>query len=579
MTSRALHLAFLLSMSLPLATHAQTIRGTVADDRDAPVAGVVVQLLDAQSAVVARALSNARGEYRLTAPTVGTYSIRTQRIGFRPTSFGPFTLRAGEDVQQRLALTGLPVTLTAIPIVSQSPCRALGNAGSTTYLVWEQVRAALSAAQVTAGMQELASTKLMYERLIDPQTDSLEEQKLRTQTSSMAEPWRSVTADSLHRAGYLGSERGGFIIYHAPNLDVLLSNVFIEDHCFRLAPSPNPERIGIAFEPIPGRRRIPEIRGTLWVDRRSSELRQMEFGYTNIPRERERYAAATSEFARMANGAWVISQWEVRMPLLERSATGPRVGRNGPRTLETYVGSIKIDGGQLLLVQRGDDTLWSRPQLVLTGSVTDSASRPVTNARVRVTGLPHSAFSDTTGRFALANVSPGTYTVQVRTASLDSMGVIYESRRDFMDDAVWLPLVIPSASQVAAQRCSSDPTLWATRETRGIIAGRVVMSGRRSGLRNAQVVAEWVEVPSGADVSSGSEGNTRALEARTDARGFFRICGVPVGVDLVVRAAGDGASSAPVRTMLKAGESYGYVSLTLDSGAGRGSGPPHTLNR
>src|SRR5687767_11183410 len=105
MTHRRSRIVLALLLSLSTAAEAQTVRGSVADERDAPVAGVVVQLLDAQSAIIARALSNERGEYRLMAPSDGTYRVRTLRIGFRPMSYGPFTLRAGEDLAQRLVLT------------------------------------------------------------------------------------------------------------------------------------------------------------------------------------------------------------------------------------------------------------------------------------------------------------------------------------------------------------------------------------------------------------------------------------------------------------------------------------------
>ena len=48
------------------AAGAQTVRGVVTA-RDVPMPGVVIQLVDSTSAVVARALSNDRGEFRITA--------------------------------------------------------------------------------------------------------------------------------------------------------------------------------------------------------------------------------------------------------------------------------------------------------------------------------------------------------------------------------------------------------------------------------------------------------------------------------------------------------------------------------
>ena len=104
---------------------AQTIRGTVTDDRAAPVAGVIMLLLDSRDSVVARTLSNERGEYRLSARSDGTYRVRTQRIGFRPVISPAYELRAGTDVAQRLALTGLPVSLRTVSITGTNVCRGL----------------------------------------------------------------------------------------------------------------------------------------------------------------------------------------------------------------------------------------------------------------------------------------------------------------------------------------------------------------------------------------------------------------------------------------------------------------------
>jgi hypothetical protein len=58
----------LLILGFAKAAFAQTVRGTVVVDGNRPVSGVVVALVDATSREVARALTNAQGEYRLVAP-------------------------------------------------------------------------------------------------------------------------------------------------------------------------------------------------------------------------------------------------------------------------------------------------------------------------------------------------------------------------------------------------------------------------------------------------------------------------------------------------------------------------------
>ncbi|MEO8334481.1 MAG: carboxypeptidase-like regulatory domain-containing protein [bacterium] len=87
---RSLHLARVaLALLVPVVSGAQAMHGVVVDRSDAPVAGVVVILLDNASLGVARALSNDRGEFRLTAPKAGRYRVRTMRIGFLPVTSEP----------------------------------------------------------------------------------------------------------------------------------------------------------------------------------------------------------------------------------------------------------------------------------------------------------------------------------------------------------------------------------------------------------------------------------------------------------------------------------------------------------
>src|SRR6266571_131576 len=105
---------------LPLAAHAQSVRGVVVDAGDRPVAGVVVLLLDSASQVTARALSNERGEFRVASSRPGSYRIRTLRIGFRPVMSEPAALTAGSEIAKRVVLSGLPIALDTMRVVDRN---------------------------------------------------------------------------------------------------------------------------------------------------------------------------------------------------------------------------------------------------------------------------------------------------------------------------------------------------------------------------------------------------------------------------------------------------------------------------
>src|SRR5205809_605825 len=123
---------------------AQVVRGVVTDSANHPISGVVVTLVDAASQSRARALSDTRGEFRIAAPTAGTYSLKTLRIGFRPTTSPAIELRLGDEVMQRVVVAGLPITLDTIRVADRNVCKAFTDSGAATYAVWEQIRAALT---------------------------------------------------------------------------------------------------------------------------------------------------------------------------------------------------------------------------------------------------------------------------------------------------------------------------------------------------------------------------------------------------------------------------------------------------
>lgn len=567
-------IAFMLAAS----AEAQTIRGIVADDRDAPVTGVIVQLLDRRDSVVARGLSNERGEYRLTAPANGSYRVRTQRIGYRPAVYGPYELRAGADLTQETTLTGLPVTLNSVSVIGPNECRGLGDTTGATFLVWEQARLALTATQLSATARASSATTFIYERVLNPADGAVLEQNSSIRVGYGLQPWAALAPDSIHRAGYVVTDRDGSLTYHAPSLDVLLSDWFIEDHCFRIVPSPTADRVGVAFEPTPARRRIPELRGTLWVDRMTSELRALVFRYANVPRDRSDHAGGTMEFARMANGAWMVSGWEVRVPVLEQRSSVARAGRaGGVPTREIHVAEVKATGGKLLVAHRGRDTLWTRPPIALRGRVTDSTTAtPLAGARISVRRTAHAATTDPTGQFTIPGVVPGAYTIEVRTASLDSVGAAHESAGTFTDAGDSIQIRVPTAGQVAAKLCGIDEKarLAPGQAFPGILAGSVAGADASVALRDVRVVVEWAAPGTGASASGvaiAGARRTRWLEARTDARGIFRICGIPVNTPLVVQADGAGGRSLPTAVDIPAQKRFTQVSLTLDSAVNLGA--------
>jgi hypothetical protein len=501
------------AMLLGSSMSAQTVRGVVSDGANRPVVGVVMLLIDTAQQVSARALSDARGSFDLATTHAGTYHVRTLRIGFRPTTSKPVELRSGGEVTLPITLDAIAVGLDTMRVVDANVCRAFTDSGAATYRVWEQVRTGLIATQLSTLSRTFAATTVSYERTLDKNSGRVRQQRASVSTDYVTRAWRTSPPDSLHRAGYVITRRDNSIDYYGPGLDMLLSSLFVDDHCFRLTSDrKQPALVGLAFEPTPERKKgIPEIRGTLWVDRASAELRRLEFGYVNVPSEVEDRAGGQVDFVRMRDGLWAIGSWSLRLPVVEQTVV-PGHGA------ELRVVSIQTTGGDLALSRRGTDTLWARAPFSIAGVVRDSTTgAPLRDARVSLASTTLGGTTDDRGRFTIAGAQPGDYVLEVRIANADSTIPSFRSPVRVIDAAAGIELRVPTTRAAATPRAATFTGVVVADSTRAPIAG--------------------------ADVTLVDLGKSVVA----DAKGAFRIDSIPPGDHKVrVRAVGYGAADAQV---------------------------------
>lgn len=540
---------------------AQSIRGTVVDPADRPIPGVVVQLLDSVSAINARVLSNERGEFRVAASRPGTYRLRTLRIGYRPETSPALVLAAEQEVTKRLLFTGIKFSLDTVRVVSRNVCKMAKDSAATTFAVWEQVRAALNATLLTSATRNIGTTTVVYDRMLDPSGHRIIKQQSEISSDYVSQPWLSLNPDSLRKTGYVVVEgNDGSATYYAPGLDMLASAGFIEDHCFRLTTSGDTAKIGVAFEPIPDRRRVAEIKGTLFLDRRTSQLRNLDYRYVNV--DVDLATGGAMEFAAMKDGMWAISSWSIRMPVFGRFSR-PR-GAD-----ELRLTGMQVTGGELSLAYSGSDTLWSRPGLTFAGSVVDSVSgAPVAGARAYLLGTSHEATADARGRVRIPRVLPGEYTLEVHTPSLDSVSAAHRVDLTFTGDSVPTVVRVPTAVQIVVAICGT-----ARANARGVILGNVSIRGDTTPPRSVKVFAEWTEITvSEAGGSVAVNRPMRWLETRTNDRGAFKLCGVPINTALTLKVETDTsvkASASPVQLRIPSTGRFGRAELTLDPTAAK----------
>lgn len=405
----------------PLA--AQTVHGRLVEEATGqPISGAIVVLLDGNARQVAGVLSNDAGGFIVRAPSPGAYRLRADRIGYASTLSPRLELSAGENLEYRLAASTRAVELEGITASGERRCDLRPAEGLETQRVWEEARKALAATALTTEGGLHRFRIVGYERELDPQASRIRSERSWSKVGHSENPFVTLQPEVLAEEGYARSGPEGTILY-APDARVLLSDAFLDTHCFgiTIGGEDRPGQIGLSFEPV-RHRDLTDVEGVLWVDRRTAELRVLEYRYTTVdpslPRSR---LGGRVEFERLPGGSWIARRWWIRMPI---TAAPPATERQFGGWARTVLVGIKEDGGEVVEVLSPEGARVSgTSKAVLSGVVFDSArSAPLAGATVFVSGTQYSAATDERGRFRIEGFLDGEYSVSFMHPRLDSLG-------------------------------------------------------------------------------------------------------------------------------------------------------------
>ncbi len=313
-----LGLFFFLGLLLPHPTLAQEVRGVVlGSETGEPRSGALVLLLTGrESDVAAGYLSDEDGRYSLEPPGPGEYRVRVELLGFRTREEG-VRLEGEEILTLNLPLQASPLSLEGIRVEGSARCLVRPEEGLEVAGVWEEARKVLENQRQTSKGGYLRFDLLRYRREMDLSLNLVQKEE-RLETTVVGEtPIRSLPAEDLSSEGYVRMEEDGAYHYYGPDAQVLLSDPFLDSHCFRLVEDQDqPKLIGLSFEPV-GRGNLPDIEGTFWISRETAQLRLLTYRYTWAPWQRARgVASGRIEFEGTPTGAWIIRKWWIRMPII-----------------------------------------------------------------------------------------------------------------------------------------------------------------------------------------------------------------------------------------------------------------------
>jgi hypothetical protein len=422
-------LAALVLLSSPGA--AQVVRGVVRDSlTQAPVPGVVVSLDAPSSAgdtaasgrrasLALSVLTNERGEFAVRAPAAGRWILSAKRVGLKRFESAPLDLAAGESRRMDLLLARIDfATLPEVAVTTDAPCAMNPAEGRRVAALWDEARAALTATRLSVRDRLFRATIVRYTRTLTPGALRVIGEDLSTRRGVTEQPFVSLAAQRLSAGGYVQVDQEGAHVYYAPDAGVLTSPEFLRDHCFRVARDTRarPGLAGLAFEPVSSRSQ-PDIRGALWLDSASFELRLVEFRYTNLPREQQLVEARGEvRFGHLPNGAWHVSRWFIRMPEYRAARPSPTIPLGGGMTLSHYKeegGEVTVDGATSLV--RG---------ATLNGRALDSTGRaPLRGATVRLSGTRYATPVRADGSFTLDSLPAGAFTLVLEHPGYADLGM------------------------------------------------------------------------------------------------------------------------------------------------------------
>ena len=554
-TARAYALCALVTLART--TSAQTIAGRVVGKIDgAPVVGAIVTLLDSASRAMTTKLAEDGGSFDFTALGAGSYAIRVERVGYRSTTTAPFLVRLGEKVDVPIVIASDGVSLRAVKVSADRRCTVRPQEGLATAELWNEARKALSATQLTQMAQAAARARRdphrfavrwrKFDRELEARSLAVQSEKQVEMTGETVTPFVSADPEVLARSGYVDGDITTGSTFFAPDAAILLSDRFLDTHCFRIQ-APEKDRrddlIGLAFEPLrltsDGPRPRVEVRGVLWLDRASAELRYLEYGYVNLPFEADgNRAGGRVEFRPLPDGRWIVWRWYIRTPRLERRQAAFSAQ---PSESQMTMARVREQGAELLEVMPAGAPRVS--QTAIAGTVFDSLRGvPLVGARVFVSGTSLAAVTRADGSYAIDSIPPGKYLVSVLAPRLDTLLLEPPAREVLLSAAATtqIELALPTVRTLSRQLCGEPMA--------SIVLGFVRDTGETKA-SGASVRAEW---------------KATAIESTVSGRGRYALCGIPAGVRFRLRARRDRNGTTVAQAPMARGE-VRRVDLTLSA--------------
>lgn len=193
------------------------------------------------------------------------------------------------------------------------------------------------------------------------------------------------------------------------------------------------------------------------------------------------------------------------------------------------------------------------------GVVDDSlhGGSPLSGASVYVLGTALRARTNASGIFRIDSITPGDVQIIVRHPMLDSLLLTVTSGKFALpvDRVAEIAIATPSLVTFHSRFCPRGRVM----SGQAIVAGRVDEADTGLPLANATVSLVYID-------SAGPSAAQRVRTARTNADGFYAICGLPEGLDGTIQttASGHASPEVPVSTERRDLVAAGFLVATTE---------------
>ena len=538
---------FLLSLTvalvtLPAVASAQTVLIRVINaEGSEPLVGAIAYLVDGSGGMVKNGLTDDRGRALFIGIPAGSYIVRAEMIGMATAETAMFSISAGATITEELRLESSAIQLEGIEVeLDAGRCEIRpGGEGLLVATVWDEARKALEAAALTDQRGAYRYETMRYDRRIDRGSGVVLSEDQSSRDGYMSTPFESRPAEDLATNGFVQRD-GREFLYYAPDATVLLSDSFLDTHCFKMSGGGRNDagEIGLGFEPTGETKRVPDIAGTMWLDPETAELRWLEYQYRYLdPAMTSEEVGGRVDFRRMPDGSWIVPEWWIRMPIMTTQTDFD--GRPRP-----YIAQYHQTGGLVLEVREaGGRSLGQRAETGgIEGVVLDSIGAVLAGVRVGVVGSNQEVFSNASGEFSITGLTEGRYQVRFVDELLGQAGYIPEP---VMQDVIRgevaaLEYHMPSVGDVLFEACRGIE-----RNEGSVLLAGTVVDARGRAVPGAIVRVSWTGYnvmgggginPMDGDIAGLTE-TSDGFETSASQTGFFRFCGVPANTRMRLYAA------------------------------------------